>query len=148
MVAKTSVKKLFRDLDMTDMAAAGAGAALVSYVPGKIIKPVVDDPLTTDVVEGMSGTNKALKILVAAGTAALAGVVVHGVTKSPKAAAAAVAGGIGMTIVQGLAMANVVQIGQPVRRQIRQPLRQQLNRQGIGYPNVPTDQAFSNVRLV
>jgi len=104
--AQTQVKQLFQGMDIQGIASAGFGAGLTSYVPGKIVAVAA------------TGGQKAMKLIASMGTAALSGVLVNGVTKNKRDAQMAVAAGLGITVIQGLAMYNIVQIGgaSPIRQ--------------------------------
>lgn len=137
---QTQVRKLFQGLDVEDIASAGVGAGLTGWVPSKIV-PIVG-----------TGGQKMFRVLASAGTAILAGMLINGVVKNKRSAMIAVAAGLGVTVIDGLKMTGVIpgQIVGPGPARLAAPRVSQpaLARGIASYPSVPTDTAFTGVRLV
>ena len=138
--AQTQVRKLFQGLDVEDIASAGVGAGLTGWVPSKIV-PIVG-----------TGGQKMFRVLASAGTAILAGMLINGVVKNKRSAMIAVAAGLGVTVIDGLKMTGVIPgqiVGPSPARLAALRVSQPALASGIAsYPSVPTDTAFTGVRLV
>lgn len=109
----------FAGLDLMDVGAAAGGLYLSSFVPGLVIK----DTTTT--------MNKVLKIAVAAGSAAGAGMLLK-MAKMPSAARFAVAGGLAGTLLQLITMTTGIQVGRPQMGAYRAPRVNAPVRRSIG----------------
>jgi hypothetical protein len=129
----SGVKSWLQGIDLIDAAAATAGLAAATLLPGLVMKNAPTTPIA-----------KAGKLALAVAAAGLAGMVFKGVNTS--AGKAAVIGGLAGTASQALAMFTSIKIGAPAGR-VGLPSPIAASRVGSSFPAPPAQNEFNGVRL-
>ena len=131
----SGVKSWLQGVDLMDVAAAAAGLAAATLLPGLVMKTA---PTTV--------AAKAGKLGLAVASVVLAGIVVKGI--SPSAGKAAIIGGLAGTASQALGLFTNISIGAPTNR-MRLPMAMPMAAPSLGstYPAPPSQNEFNGVRL-